>query len=253
MSGLYLEDFVDQRTLAPYIAERRADYEDKAVAFLRQSFASRTADLDEAALRGVVRLAYPRARLRGIRTERDHLKYLIAVMHWGSGFEDDPGHATRLERAGWRTAGGEPRLNPYLAPVLDQIDLWHRDIGLAGLNPARLRELSAGVPPTDSDARLARLADLWPGVAAATPEPDRRAALAQAADFATRSGLCDRGVLVYAAIAQLLGCGFGEDPLYPWAARAMVSRMGADEAVRALETGFVTWWKAVCEVGDELE
>ena len=69
MSGLYLEDFVDQRTLAPYIAERRADYEDKAVAFLRQSFASRTADLDEPALRGIVQLAYPRARLRGIRTE----------------------------------------------------------------------------------------------------------------------------------------------------------------------------------------
>lgn len=254
MTGLHLEEFVDARTLAPYMAERRADYEDKAIDFLRQTFPRRVPSRDDAPLRRIVRLAYPRARLRGIRTERDHLKYLIAVMHWGSHFEDDPTHASRLFRAGWRTAQGAPCLNPYLVPVLDQIDLWHRDTRQAGLNPHLLAEWSqdgAHLADDDPDSRLSRLAALWPRVAAATPMPDRRAGLAQAGEFAARFELCGRGTLVYAAIAQLLGSGFGTDPLYPWAARALTMRGTQDDPAQALAAGFIGWWNAVYKAGHE--
>lgn len=237
MTALRLEDFVNDRTLAAFVAERLAEYEDKALRYLDQVFPGQFRLITAAAQRDLVRRAYRNARRRGLRTERDHLKYLIPVMHWGSDFETAPLHRSRLIRAGWLDQDGGRRVNPYLAPVLEQIDDWHRQVRPDQIDPSRLSALLQEPMPQDLSDRLAHL---WPTVFAATPRPDWDETVQQAA-----AALSDpRAGLLHAAIAVLLGPGFATDPQHPWAA-------APDPA--ALAAGFCRHWQArfTTERGDE--
>ena len=95
------EDVLNSSGLPIFLEERRRRYFDKAVDFCREQFPGRFAAASDADALAHVRAAYGIGKSFGLRSERDHLKLLIATVHWGLGLATDPRLAQRLVQAGW--------------------------------------------------------------------------------------------------------------------------------------------------------
>lgn len=242
MTAFHLEDFVNERTLTPYRAERREDYAIKAMRFMRKSFPQCSGSDDETLLR-VIRLAYGNARRRGIRTERDHLKFLIPVVHWGSYFETDPLYFTALHEIGWVGADGESVHAPYFPRLLDQIDQLHRATVQDFADPDRFQQVLGRLQQagnlTEATA-TAILEQAWPAHARADGSFPNGRFLRFTFGIARTLELSAPDAMLYSLIARVLGCRFGQDPLYPWAAKAVSA--GDRQTAAMLTDGFMDFW-----------
>lgn len=250
---LKLEDFITEKTLEPFIEERRASYEDKAIGFLRKEFAPALRLLDDDQLRKVVKLAYGNARKRDIATEREHLKYLIPVMFWGSHFESDPQYRTELIRAGWICHDGQQQRHSYVAPVLEEVD---NRVTAVMSDLEKPRDIIAGFSQIYKETRskttlpivVKHMLSIWPARTKLMAEENQHAFIQAANSIAQRLNFKGNDSIMYICFAQHFGYRCTDDPLFPWIKEALSDDgRSQDERRLCLEEGVLKYWDGLLD------
>ena len=243
------EDFINDKTLTPFIAQRIHQYENKAIDFLRAEFKPATRGLSDDELHKVAQLAYFHAKKRGINGEQDHLKYLIPVMFWGSYFEIDPQYQAQLIRAGWLDEQGKPLQNTTMAPVLHEINRWADAVKTDNEHPQRIVQVFQRLYQTNPDKVTFEFVVRW--LKQAWPTRFTFMSKQQAETFTHRAYEIAHGLnfvevdgTAYTCLAQYFGYRFVQDPLYPWAAKALADDgRQAEERRLALGEAVLEHWK----------
>ena len=122
------EDVLNSSGLPAFLQERRQRYFDKAVAFCRAQFPGRFGPASDAEGLAHVQTAYDLGKAFGLRSERDHLKLLIATVHWGLGLATDPRLGQRMIQAGWLAPDLSACQYAKPAQLLRAVDAWHAEI-----------------------------------------------------------------------------------------------------------------------------
>ena len=245
--NLRLDRFITIHTMAAFSAERHLKYVRTAVSFLSRRFAPAVRTLDWQNMSGIVELAYHNARARGIRTEDQHLKYLIPVMFWGSHFEADPQYHEALQAAGWLDLDGRPTSHRYVDPVIEQIDAWHPFASQDTEEPRTLVRLLSQlrldfVKGMTLEEVTFRIAEIWPKRSALRLEKHRRTAVTTALRDANVHGLLPADAALCAGVVPFFGQGFLHDPRFPWASAAAAQ---PEAFLEFLEEGLLKYWKGL--------
>lgn len=245
---LRFEDFITPRSLAPLLQDRRDDYLDKAVTYLRANFAPSLRLLDDSQVRRVAKLSYDTAAVRGIKSERDHLKYLVPVMFWGSYFEHDPQYATCLRAAGWVDDAGAAVIGASFAALFEQIDTWAAQTDQDTQSPRRLVRGFARIQSLPMDVQnlagiVGIMTDIWPARTGRMTPAQAKAFAKIAAARATDLGLTGADVATHICLSQYFGIGFGHDPRFVWHQSNPELYRRDPEAYRlALGEGVLRFW-----------
>lgn len=249
-----LGDILGDRGRQALRDERMAQYERDAALFLRTEFAPATRLLSDQDLARVVQLAYRNALARGIAGTRNHLKYLVPVMFWGSRFEADPQYVTELQHARWLDSHGQPTGVEHLDSVITRIAGREHILRSDGLSGARIIEgfqrLYRGPEPatTSYDLITAAMRAIWPQRDFLMTPPQRDAFINLNLAHAGRLQLFGRDAVAYICLAMYLGSGFHEDPRFPWVADALTTEGLSPEARRiALGDAVLTYWDSLNE------
>lgn len=247
--ALYLEDFVNEQTLKPFVEQRIEHYENKAISFLRDQFAPAVGLLSDEEVRKVVQLAYQNAKKRGIQSERDHLKYLIPVMFWGSYFETDPQYQPQLIRSGWLSENGEPITNPYVAPILAEIDTWYEETKIELENPRNIIFEFARIYRGESreisvQSVFSHMRAIWPVRSQKMNDVQIETFIQAAYAHSQRLNFVGEDGIMFVCLAQYFGHCCDQDPLYPWIGKALLNDgRSQNERRLALESEILKYWK----------
>lgn len=122
------DDVLNSSGMPAFLQERRQRYFDKARAFCRGQFPGRFGAASDAEGLAHVKTAYGIGKSFGLRSERDHLKLLIATVHWGLGLASDPRLALRMVRAGWLEPDLSARHHVKPSQLLRAVDDWHAQV-----------------------------------------------------------------------------------------------------------------------------
>lgn len=122
------EDVLASEGLTEFCNERRQRYFHTGLGFCRSHLGPRFKAVDDTLGLAHVSLAYDVGTSFGLRSERDHLKLLIAVAHWGLGFATDPRLADRLIACGWLRKDRSRHRSVRVSTLLRAVDDWHRDV-----------------------------------------------------------------------------------------------------------------------------
>lgn len=253
--SLFLDDFVTPETLEHYFEERRLNYQERAVSFLREQFGPAARLLDDEQVGEVVKLAYSHARDRGIKTERDHLKYLIPVMFWGSYFESDPLYRQYMVKAWWIDTEGKETASTYVGAITEQVDVWLKDVAEDISQPKRIMkafsELYSSEPPKKmSSAFLSyHMENIWPERYKKMSANMRLQFMNKAYGTAHQNNFTGVDGVGYACLAMYFGHQLWDDPRYPWAAKALADNgRSAEERRLALGNSVFEYWNKLVEI-----
>lgn len=243
---MWLDEFIPVEALRPLRDERVSAYANRAARYFRSQFPRMVVQLDDVQLLKVVHPAYHQAGRRGIRSEANHMKYLIATACWGSHFDGDPQFRNDLDQAGWQADGGAAAIAPLLGRIGDHLVTTQTDMS----SPDRILRVMAGIysDPFPQDmtepAILSLMHHAWPARVTRIGE----SAAGELARHCHRRmqvhGLEMRDFAFMTCCATYLGHRFDEDPLHPWAQDAL-RQDGRDTDTRrqALTDGFMGWYK----------
>lgn len=250
--ALYLEEFVNEQTRKSVVEQRIRRYEDRAMEFLHEQFARETGLLSEDERRKVVRLAYANARQRGIRSERDHLRYLIPVMFWGSYFETDPQYLARLVRSGWRSGDGKRIDNAHVGGILHEVDDLSARSAADFADPVNFQRGFSEIYRTAEKRQITldtvafHLADIWPARYRLMSGTDQSRFIKKAMGLAYSLNFGGVDAITYTCLSLHFGYRFAGDPLYSWAARAMADDGRSFEERRlSLGNAIIEYWDAL--------
>lgn len=224
------------------------DFEERALPFVKEFFPKHTALLGEEGARKVIRHSMARGATHGLTTERDLRLYLSLMCMLGSSFDSDPQMpwaAARLNEAPGRVdAARMERLYEKAMEYLDHVARDYQDI-LGGLANTRLmaaleetrHEPDGLLEPMSLDEfwerMLRRATRAFPARCAFVGDAALRAVIQQGMGAAKRFGLTTaRSVAVYLALVFVLGIGFANDPLVPWAGPILEGGSAADQHQR---------------------
>lgn len=240
------EAFFNPAAQAAMMGQRRAAYERRALAFLRETHAPEMALVSDDDGAAIIRDAYAAAYGLGCRDERDHLRFLIAVMHWGSGFLTDPRFSDRL--AGLRRPG-MPRIS--LARLIEELDRWQAAVASDMARPERrvagFSDLyDTGDEALRADSAAGWMARLWPARWADMSGAAQGAFLRAAADSAARLGLSGCDAVAHGGLGLYFGYRFDLDPRFGWAARAYAEHGRAARRL-ALGQGVSAYWDGLLQ------
>lgn len=215
-------DMITPAVTESLAATARETYIAKACTFLRDQFSKQTRDVADETLEATARLAFQHSQMRGYTKTRDHLKYLIPVVYWGSYFETDPQHHAALQRAEWLDENGQAPQQPSLGQLTIEIDA-HSDasrsdtVNLERCVSAFQAHFERNNNGDDGPTCLALMQATFPAHVAYLSDTDMRdfvgKALAQGKVYKL-SG-CD--LTAYVALSLKFGTHFGTDPLHAWA------------------------------------
>ncbi|SFI48508.1 hypothetical protein [Jannaschia pohangensis] len=206
------EDILDSSGMEPFREERRQRYYRKALAFCRTEFPGRFYDVSDANGLAFVQTAYRAGGSIGLRSERDHLKFLIAAVHWGADFGTDPRLGHRLAACGWLNAAGRAHIYLPLPPLLRAVDHWHAEVRPEGpdwLAAIKAADASAGL----TGAQALQVADaIWPAGTRQMPQTSWPA-LAAIVDADRGRRMLDGTALVLHTLLLLrFGHRYADDP-----------------------------------------
>lgn len=207
--------------------ERTRLYERGAISYLRSEFAPATRLLVDDELLKVIRLAYHNAQARGVIGDRNHLKYLVPVMFWGSRFEVDPQFFYFLYRARWLNSQGASTGVDNVDDVIAQVN--SRESGVLrdtadggriidGFRRIYLAEERAAPNPEFVQRAMYRI---WPGRYRLMVPLQRDAFIALNMRHAAALQFFGRDAAAYVCLAMYLGSGFHDDPRFPWVTRSL--------------------------------
>lgn len=227
--------------LAPFREQADRAFEERLRPHFVEHFAAHCEWLGDERLLRVIRLGIKSARAHDYRGERDICLYISLMFMLGSRFDSDPQlpWAARLLRRSGQPATDRPIEAVYREAMayLDRIAGQKNELLVRAL--MRFRDYDAatldGRSPEQVGGLLARLypqkAAAIAGIALGGAGPTAAAApgargchglAVRAVDAAANHGM--RGAAaaaIYAAHMLLLGTGFDDDPLYPWAAEVL--------------------------------
>ncbi|WP_223668957.1 hypothetical protein [Kangiella shandongensis] len=244
---LTFENFITDKTLKPFVDERISEYETKASEFLRKEFAPSVSLLDEGELLQVIRLAYKHASKRGIKTEVEHLKYLIPVMFWGSYFEMDPQYSYWLYKAGWLDKNGYAIKVKRVKPLLEQLDQWFKQTESDLKEPRRLTWAFAklyrqSADHVDLDFILSYMELLWPARFECMNGVRQEYYAKQSREIAAELRFTGLDGVTYVCLSLYFGFRFADDPRYPWARAIFEGEQDISEKRVLLGQGALDYW-----------
>lgn len=231
------------------IAERRASYTQKAIAFLNKTFHDDMALCPPDQQLRLVKLAYSAASKRGLMRERDHLQYLSICVYWGVAFDTDPQHRPAMIRAGWLKADGALRASTDFDALLAAVNHWlcltQCDCDDGPDVVARLRHamIAGDAFRTTSQAQQI-LQDVWPDRFGVLSPQIRDAATHAGLEQASVLGLRGGDAILYAALAIHFGYWFHSDPHYSDLGAALRSEGSDADRRLALAHAIKTRWAA---------
>ena len=226
---------------------------------VRTFFPDHAATLGAAQLDRVVRYGLQRAESRGIQTDRGVHLYLGLMFMLGSRFDEDPvlpwaalvkapdAPATDVAPPETADACIETLYGQAMA-FLDQTVGADNQLLRQTLKVWGQPQLFENLPPAPSVGHrlLLLLQTLSPEKYLALGEDLLRTLVRHGYETAKRRGLtADHGLMSYIALAFMLGSGFEQDPLYPWAAAvlndpALVDPAQKGAALRTAALAFLT-------------
>lgn len=235
--------------------ERILNYKRNATAYLYKEFAPALRVLTDEEVQAVAHVAYVNARRRGIKSEREHFKYLVPVMFWGSHFETDPQYRGALQRAGWLDDHGNAVTGANFGSLFEEIDRWHEAV-ISDTETSR--RLQHGFMRLYSDANLNASPVtvlesnklLWPARCQQLSPSDHSTLVDASLDVAQLYGLKGADAVAYCCLAMYFGYRFVEDPRFPWAKAALSDTAQDDEERRlGLGSGVVKYWNGLLDRG----
>ena len=186
----------------------------------------------------LVRAGMAAAEGHGLASEQQAARYIGLMIMLGSAFDQDPQlpwAAALLGDTGFAPAARIATVYDRALEYLGEIAGEDGELIVRAMLRIRGFDL-AGVPraPADQEGELcALLGGLYPQKLAAQGERPTRALIRQAVARAAEHRLVgDAGIAVFVTLAFMLGSGFDQDPLYPWAARALADTTVTDEPAR---------------------
>ncbi|MCK0122442.1 hypothetical protein MWU61_17940 [Loktanella sp. F6476L] len=228
-------------------AAARENYIVKACGFLRAQFPRQTKDVSDQTLAATARLAFQHSQMRGYTKTRDHLKYLIPVVYWGSYFETDPQHRAALIRADWIAQDGRAKQQPSLGQLTIEIDA-HTDAtrsDTATLETpvsAFQAHFEQNNSRDDGPACLQLMTSTFPAHVAYMTDADMRDFVRMALTQGKTRNLFGCDLVAYVALALKFGTHFGIDPLHDWVHPAyMDTSLSSDEHRLLLGKGMTTY------------
>lgn len=191
-------------------------------------------------IRKVIQYAVDRAKTYDFITQRDVCLYINLVFLLGGNFDTDlqlPWAAAILkDETITNPATRIDRLHDKAMEYLDRVaGVENEYLGRALL---RLREISiedfAPTPtPNAGDVAAVQLQKIWPRKCQQMGEMSVRKLIRDSIESAKAYTITtERGVVLYTALAFLLGGGFGKDPQFPWAAKVLNNESILDENAR---------------------
>jgi len=240
-------------------------FEDRTLIHLARYFPRHLQLLGEVVLRRVIRLGLDKATGYGLAPECCVRSYVEFMCRLGSAFDTDPllPWAARILADQTRppVVRGD-RLYDEAWQYIDAISADYRDATGAPTTARFAQELKqlrhgsdAAVPTADLAAVAARLAarlqDQFPAKCAYVGEPRVHVSVARAVGEARAHGLAgERGITLFAVLQFVLGHGFADDPLLPFADAALGAGVLRDEPARVdqLYAGGLDllkrWWQS---------
>ncbi|MBE2295612.1 MAG: hypothetical protein IAF00_11705 [Phycisphaerales bacterium] len=235
--------------------------------YLQTFFPEQTAALSPAQMNQVLRYGLQRAESRGLQTERGLYRYLALMFLLGSGFDEDPQLAwmpplqppvpsseeaqapESLQTSS--TPATSPEHSKAASPpetpdtrieaaytqamaFLDRTVGPNNEFLRQTLSVLRHPQIFEGLPaaPSFGHRVLLLLQSLAPEKYQALNEKMLHAVVRSGYEAAKRHGVStELGMMNYLALAFVLGSGFDQDPLYPWAA-AVLSDPAMDDPAK---------------------
>lgn len=203
---------------------RWRSYSDRAVSFLQRRFPTAIQPLSTDALCIAIHDAAIETRQLGLRSERDHLSFLIARIMLGRRFLLNPLYIDFLYAAGWIDDTGQPARHFAFGPLFEQIASWDH-IRSADMKSARgLAIRFARLYQPNAPTGIAAIHATLPACAAAI-RPELLIAfhdtVTRAAQEVTLSG---PDLESYCCAAVLIGIEPHKDPFFAGIANALAPR-----------------------------
>lgn len=239
-------------------------FEDRMVAHLEDFAPSHFKILEEADIRKAIRFGMARAQDHGFTTERNLRLYIEKIFMLGSGFDSDPQFPWAAEILGDHTSLSDDRRMDRLSDTAwDYVNHVIPDYsegegnGKCGRLIDQLRKircepddvLAPGAVAQFSEDVAFRLGWVFPSKSSYVGEPCIERLIARAIRSANSYGITtQRGVLVFVVMMFVLGSGFDDDPLVPWASVTLNDPdiTGESQRVERLFAGAVAclkrWW-----------
>lgn len=220
---MFVTKVLSERGTEALMQERVADYEARALNYLKSTFPGHHkrhgADTEFA----LVRYAYSTARRRGIKRIRDHLQYLGLTVYFGAGFERNPLHHHAVRRAGWLGPDGSAQRISSFDMLFAWAERWQDltalDCETWPTETLHDETLRLGAWP-DERGVLQSLSAIWPNRTMAVPQSHLLDFIRETQAFANSMALPQEEALLWSAAALHLGSRFPQDPRYkPLAAK----------------------------------
>jgi len=181
--------------------------------------------LSDSDLHGIVMQAHSHARCFNLRSEKEHLKYLVLCYYLGTNFFLDPLHSAEIDQSGMRDSK-EPR-ECCLSRLLEHATAIRnaREKDLVEFSRI-VRGFEAIYHPKysykDFEVVAQCVVSIWPNVCDTLGAHVQTNFISEAIRFSRDDLFLGRQDQVcYAALAMYFGTYFARDPQYPWAIKAM--------------------------------
>jgi hypothetical protein len=255
---------INARQMASLEASRLREFEDRTCAHLAASFPRHRQLLGEEPVREVVRLGWAKAQGHALTAECCVRSFIEFMCRLGSGFDTDPllPWAGRIleDRAPYTEIERGDRLYHQAYNYIAHISADYRDAegkpttsrfvqGLRDLRSGRTQVLTEASYPNFSVALIAQLQSTFPAKCAYVGEARVAAMVPHSVRVARSFGITtERGITLFAILLFVLGDGFANDPLLPWARAVLGDARIVDQNERvdrllAEGVGFLRrWW-----------
>lgn len=221
-------------------------FENRMIAHLQKFTPRHFNILKEEDLRKVVRYGWEMARSRGFASERSVRLYIELMFMLGSGFDTDPQYPWEFQTVSGKMAPDESeRIDQFHEKAWDLVDHASLDYtdGKGRVDPARLtgklRKLHSDLG-TFSSREITPLAlmnvdsllmEAFPNKYQYIGKNTVHFLITSAAETAKQYAVfSERGLATFVTMMFLLGCGFHNDPIFPWISEILNDPSFMDEA-----------------------
>ncbi len=227
---------IQKQQMAAFERESLLELEERVLLQVIEAYPIHHRILGVSPLRAAVHLGFERAGVHGFRFDRSLRTYVDLMFMVGSGFDDDPqlpwAAAALADRASKDEATRAELLFAAARAYLMRVAGHANDHLLGALARARALPLPAG--PTVEEATPPLLQDLMPTKYEELGPAGVSRLLQRGRAAAARYGITGtRGVTLYVVLMFILGAGFDQEPLAPWASTILNDKAIRDEHARA--------------------
>jgi hypothetical protein len=235
---------IRKEQMAVFEQEAAQKFEDHMVQHLREFAPSHFKILEEAEIRKIIQYGINRAQSNNLRSERSIKVYIETMFMLGSGFASDPQYPWAAEILNDESVPIEAeRIDKLHAKVWDYVEHVMPDYrALANKSESSriietLRKLKeeSNQPIAQSavsefySRSVERLKQLFPKKSEYIGELGLRRLIQRGMELASSHGIIsERGIVMCIALMFIVGSGFDNDPLLPWASDALSNESNTD-------------------------